>query len=110
MGQVSTVCDSGDTYSYRQRNLQQCNSDVGCQCYLIVHSTLQGNIKLDAYSTHLLKVIFLPFLWVHLILYCSPLARVLPTDARIVPFMDCLVLPLVMAVTQNGLWLFSSCH
>lgn len=104
MGQVSTICD---TYSYRQRNLQQCNSDVGCQCYFIVHSALQGNIKLDAYSTYLLIFIFLPFLWVYFILYCRPLARVLPTDAHIVPFMVRRLLLLVMAVTQNGLWLLS---
>lgn len=93
MGQVSTICDSGDTYSYRQRNLQQCDSDVGCQCYLIVHSTLRGNIKVDAYSTYLLIFIFLPFLWVYFILYCRPLARVLPIAAHIVPFMFCLDSP-----------------
>lgn len=48
VGQVSTICGSGwgaDTYGYRQRNLQQCNSDVGCQCDLVIHSTLQGNTK-----------------------------------------------------------------
>lgn len=47
-GQVSTICGSGggaDTYGYRQRNLQQCNSDVGCQCDLVIHSTLQGNTE-----------------------------------------------------------------
>lgn len=52
VGQVSTTCGWGaDTYSYRQRNLQQCNSDVGCQCDLIIHSTLQGNTKVLADPT-----------------------------------------------------------
>lgn len=53
-GQVSTICGSGwgaDTYGYRQRNLQQCNSDVGCQCDLVIHSTLQGNTKVLADPT-----------------------------------------------------------